>query len=96
MTISCSSRTTVNEGDYFTCVCRGEGGNPPANVTWYKDGVQIGVTGKEKQTLTLRNVDGTDTGTYKCVAQSHINATNEISIEIIVKINCKYHPSQGI
>ena len=35
----------------------GKGGNPPANVTWYdKNGVQIGGTGKEEQTLTRSNV----------------------------------------
>ena len=80
----------MNEGDDFTCVCRGEGGNPLADVTWNKNGVQIGGTGMEEQALPLRNVDGADSGTYKCVAQSHINATDEKSIEIIVKLNCKY------
>jgi hypothetical protein len=70
-------------------VCRGEGGNPPANVTWYKDGVQIGGTGIEEQTLTLSNVNGTESGTYKCVSQSHINATDEKSIEI--KLGSKYN-----
>jgi hypothetical protein len=87
--LSCSSSITLYEGDDFTCVCRGEGGNPPANVTWYKDGVQIGETGKEEQTLTLSNVNGTDSGTYKCVSQSHINATDEKSIEI--KLGSKYN-----
>ena len=89
MTLSCSSPITVNEGDDVTCVCRGEGGNPPANVTWYKDGVQIGGTGIEEQTLTLSNVNGTDSGTYKCMAESHINATDEKSIEL--RLNCKYN-----
>jgi hypothetical protein len=89
--INCSSPITLYEGENFTCVCRGIGGNPPANVTWYdKDGVQIGETGIEEQTLNLTNVNGTDIGTYKCVAQDHVNATNETSIDIIVKLNCKY------
>ena len=91
MTLSCFSSTTLNEGDNFICVCRGEGGNPPANVTWYKDGVQIGGTEIEEQTLTLSNVDETDSGTYKCMAQSHINATDEKSIEVKLRLNCKYN-----
>ena len=90
VTLSCPSPVTVNEGDDFTCVCRGEGGNPPANVTWYKDGDPIGGTGNEEQTLTLRNVDGTaDTGTYKCVAQSHTLAEEKL-VEVKVRQNCKY------
>ena len=62
---------TVDEGEYFTCVCVGENGNPPADVTWYKNNVQTGTTKKEEQTLTRSNVTDTDTGTYKCVARSH-------------------------
>ncbi|CAB3977000.1 peroxidasin homolog [Paramuricea clavata] len=89
VTLSCSSSIIENEGDDFTCVCRGEGGNPPANVIWFKDGVQIGATGKEEQTLTVSNVDGTDSGQYKCMAQSHINATDEKSIEVKVRLNFK-------
>ena len=89
MTLSCSSPITVNESGDFICVCRSEGGNPPANVTWYKDGVQIGGTGNEEQTLTLRNVDGTDSGTYKCVAQSHTLAEEKL-VEVKVRLNCKY------
>ena len=89
MTLSCSSPITVNEGDDFTCVCRGEGGNPPAKVTWYKDGVQISETGKEEQTLTVSNVDAADSGTYKCIAQSRINAIDEKSIEL--RLSGKYN-----
>jgi hypothetical protein len=82
--IECLRFTALDEGDDFTCVCRGEGGNPPADVTWYKDGVQIG-----EQTLALSNVNGTASGTYKCVAQSY-TLTNETSIEVNVTLNCKY------
>jgi hypothetical protein len=60
------------------------GGNPPANVTWYKDGVQIIETKKENNTLTLSNVNGRASGTYTCVARSHTILTDEKSIEIIV------------
>ena len=79
---------TVDEGKNFTCVCRGENGNPPASVTWYKDGVQIGTTEKEEQTLTRSNVTETDSGTYKCVAQSHtLTLTEEKSV--VVKVYSK-------
>ena len=90
MTVNCSNPITVNEGDDVTCVCKGEGGNPPADVKWYsKDGTQIGGTTKEEKTLILSNVGKTDSGTYyTCVAQSHELARNETSIEIIV--NCKH------
>ena len=83
VTFGCPSLNKVNEGGNFTCVCIGIGGNPPANVTWFKDDVQIGGPGKEKQTLTFRNIGRTASGKYKCEAQSH-TLTDEKSIEIIV------------
>ena len=92
MTINCSSAVAVNEGDDVTCLCRGEGGNPPANVTWFKDGVQIGEIGTENKTLTMSNVSRQDAGTYSCVAQSHKNFTfaDEKSIKIIVRCKCSF------
>ena len=77
MTVNCSRCITVKEEDDITCVCKGQGGNPPAKVTWYKDCIQVGETGKEEQTLIRRNVSEADSGMYTCVAQSHINMTDE-------------------
>ena len=87
ITVSCRNTTTLTKADNFTCVCRGEGGNPRAVVTWYKDGEQI-VTGTEIAILSLIDVDEDDAGTYRCEARSHEKAKKEIIIEIIV--NCKY------
>ena len=83
VTFGCPSLNTVNEGGNFTCVCKGIGGNPSANVTWFKDDVQIDGPGKEKQTLTFSNIGRTASGEYKCVAQSH-TLRDERPIEIIV------------
>jgi hypothetical protein len=66
----CSSPVILNEGDNFTCKCQGLDDSAPANVTWYKDGKQIGKTWTEKQILTLIKVDETDSATYKCMAES--------------------------
>ena len=90
LTINCSSRITLDEGDDFTCVGRSEGGNPPANVTWYNGGnQQISKASYGENSLTLINVGKQDIGTYKCVAQSYI-LMDEESIEVIVTLNCKY------
>ena len=92
VTINCSSHITLNEGDDATSVCRSKDGNPPANVSWFKDGVQIGGIETENQTLTFRNISRRgNEGTYKFVAQSHTNsmfADNKL-IEITVKVRCK-------
>ncbi|CAB4043864.1 vascular cell adhesion 1-like isoform X2, partial [Paramuricea clavata] len=81
VTINCSSPVIVNEGDDFTCVCRSEGGNPPANVTWYdKDGKQMAKSFGENS-LNLTDVSKQDIGTYKCVVQRY-NLTDEELIEV--------------
>ena len=88
--MNCSSSVTLDEGDDVTCVCTGEGSNPPANVTWFKNNKKFGETKKLNNTLTLSNVKRTATGTYTCEARSHTNDSfkDEESIKLIV--NCKY------
>ena len=76
----------MKQGDNFTCECKGTDGNPPADVTWYKDNTKI-VTGKEKAMLSLSDVNKIGDGTYRCEAKSHENAKNEIEIKLIV--TCK-------
>ncbi len=95
MTFTCLSHNEVDEGGNFTCVCKGEKGNPPANVTWYKDSkdrVPIDGIGKENKTLSLINVNETSNGTYKCEARSHTNDSfaDKKSIKLIVRQLSKY------
>ena len=93
-TAACSSPIIVNEGDNVSCTCQGQGGNPLADVTWYKDNNKIGRTGKEENTLTLTNViNEKHHGNYKCVAQSYPNMMfqDEVIIKVIVRPNCKYY-----
>ena len=86
--MNCSSPiTALNEGDNVTCECRGEGGNPPAKVAWYKDGEKIGGTATQSKTLSLSNADRTASGSYKCAAKSY-TLMDERFMEIIVY--CKY------
>ena len=86
MILNCSSPVTLLENENFTCLCRSKGGNPPANVTWYKDGVEISDVGTVRRTLSLLNVGRPNLGTYKCVATSfpHKSYTEEKSIQVIV------------
>ena len=77
----------MKKGDCFACECNGTGGNPPADVSWYKDNTQI-VTGKEKAILVLSNVDKDDSETYRCEAKRGIEeAKNETSMDLIVNGN---------
>ena len=90
--IACSSPIIVNEGDDVSCACQGQGGNPPADVTWYKDNRKIGGTGKEEKTLTLTNVTNeNDHGSYKCVAQSYPNKKFQDDVIVEVTVYCKYY-----
>ncbi|CAB4044487.1 muscle, skeletal receptor tyrosine kinase-like, partial, partial [Paramuricea clavata] len=84
--INCPSHITLDEGEDCTCVCTEQGGNPPANLTWYKDGKQINNASYGENILTLTNVTKLDIGTYKCVAQSY-TLTDEGSIEVNVTLN---------
>jgi hypothetical protein len=77
----------VNTSDIFTCLCKGQGGKPPANVTWYKGNDVKSITGKEEQIFRVFGVQKEDSGKYRCEAKSHEVAKNDTEIELIV--NCK-------
>ena len=84
ITVKFSSRSVVNECQYFACECKETNGNPPAVVTWYKDSTQI-ATGKEKAMLRLANVSKYDGGTYRCEARSEKKVKNitEFKLKVI-------------
>ena len=88
ISVNCSNPTTVNQGDYFACECKGTDGNPPADVAWYKNNTQI-VTGKKEATLRFTDVDKDDNGTYRCETKSSEKAKNETLMALIV--NCEYN-----
>ena len=90
---ACSSPIMVNESGNVSCTCQGLGGNPPADVTWYKDGNNASGTGKEEKTLILTNVSEKHRGSYNCVAQSYPSELfrDEVIVEVIVNLNCKYY-----
>jgi hypothetical protein len=87
--LNCTNFITLNEGDDVTCECGG--GNPPFDVSWYKDDKKIGGsgTGTENEALTLKNVDETASGIYMCSAQ--IDSMYEDNKTIVVRVNCKYN-----
>ena len=87
---ACCSPIVVTEGDDVSCVCRGQGGNPPADETWYKDNHKIDETGKDEKTLTLTKVTNErDHGNYKCVAESYPNEMFQDEAIVKVIVNCK-------
>ena len=90
MTVNCSGLITVGEDDDLKCLCKGENGNPPADVIWYDSkGNAIGQKEKKQKTLDLKSLAELDEGTYTCKAQSH-TLMDEKSIDVKVSHNCKY------
>ena len=74
----------------MTCLCTSEGGNPPANVTWTKNGENIGETKQRKNILFLRNVSTSDVGNYVCTAESYPDDKYRDTKFVELILNCKY------
>ena len=84
--INCPTKNTVKEGGDFNCLCNSTGGNPPPIASWYKDGKVVSGPGYLKTILSLKNINGSDTGNYSCIVESHdLNDTKSVEIQVQCK-----------
>nr|XP_014353376.1 PREDICTED: opioid-binding protein/cell adhesion molecule homolog [Latimeria chalumnae] len=79
-----SSDSTVPEGGAPTLTCETES-NPPAQITWYKDGIQY--SRSSEKTLQFANVTRQDGGNYSCVATNTLGNHTSESIIVIIPSN---------
>ena len=84
--INCPTNNTVKEGDDFNCLCNSTGGNPPPTASWYKDDNLVSGLEYLKTILSLKNINGSDTGNYSCIVESHdLNDTKSVEIQVQCK-----------
>jgi len=75
------------EGDNVTLSCKADS-NPIPTISWTINGSLTAIKGnprisftKNKQQLTISNVERTDSGTYKCVANNKFgNASSDAAL----------------
>lgn len=63
---------SADEGEDVVFTVQAAGGTVPYNYQWQFNGIPI--SGEESDTLTLTNVDGSDSGTYNCVVTDNNGA----------------------
>ena len=74
------------EGDNVTLSCNAEG-NPVPTISWIRSGSHIDTSGnssrirfsEDKKQLTITNVNRTDSGEYRCVANNSLGKTSSSS-----------------
>ena len=85
-----TSKITVNEGENVTLSCTSTGGNPPAKLTWTKDGEKISEAKERENKLFLKNIRAEDAETYVCTAESYPDDKYRDSKKVALIVNCKY------
>lgn len=84
---------TIRRGQTVELVCRSRGGNPPAQLIWYKNGEQIRMAyrtaGRVSENVYTFTADASDNkARYKCEA-SNIMSKSPLKAEIDMTVLCK-------
>lgn len=88
---------TIRRGQTVELTCKSRGGNPPAQLIWYKNGEQIRMAyrtaGRVSENTYTFTADATDNkAKYRCEA-SNIMSRGPLKTEVELTVLCKYSPS---
>jgi len=91
---------TIRRGQTVELTCKSRGGNPPAQLIWYKNGEQIRMAyrtaGRVSENIYTFTADATDNkAKYRCEA-SNIMSRGPLKAEVELTVLCKYSPSPFI
>lgn len=93
---------TIRRGQQVELICRSRGGNPPAQLIWYKNGEQIRMAyrtaGRLSENIYTFTADSTDNkAKYRCDASNVMNPT-PLKAEVTLTVLCEYlgYPAVGI
>lgn len=84
----------LKRGQNVELVCKSRGGNPPAQLIWYKNGVQVrmayrtqGRVSENKYTFTAEAND--NKAKFRCEA-SNVMSPEPLKTEVELSVLCKY------
>lgn len=85
---------TIRRGQSVELICRSRGGNPPAQLIWYKNGEQIRMAyrtaGRVSENVYTFQAEASDNkARYKCEA-SNVMSKSPLKAEIDMTVLCKY------
>jgi hypothetical protein len=85
---------TIRRGQTVELTCKSRGGNPPAQLIWYKNGEQIRMAyrtaGRVSENIYTFTADATDNkARYRCEA-SNIMSQGPLKAEIQLTVLCEY------
>lgn len=85
---------TIRRGQTVELVCRSRGGNPPAQLIWYKNGAQIRMAYRtagrvSENVYTFTAEPGDNKARFKCEA-SNVMSKSPLKAEVDMTVLCKW------
>ena len=85
---------TILLGQTVTLVCKAAGGNPLAEITWYKNGIKVDssytTSGRDSSnTYSFLASSEDNNAKYRCESKNELS-TEPLMAEIVLSVNCKF------
>ncbi len=79
----------------MTLVCTAAGGNPLAEISWYRNGIKVDssytTSGREsRNTYSFLAATEDNNARYRCESENELSTAPQ-SAEIVLSVQCKYY-----
>lgn len=81
---------SIEAGQMITLVCKAQSGHPEPELTFYRNGAQIGIPQKMRNMFKFRAMEGDNNAIFSCTAYNGFSSVSRSDVTLNVKCECSH------